>query len=343
MSTNYLEWLSTETPGSWWVDTAVIEEVVAARSDATAGVTMNPLLLARGLAAEQSGTRDVVAAGGPLPPTGSERAVEITRRVASDTALRLKPIYEATGGEGGYVCAQVDPSAADDAPAMIGQAREFDSWAPNVIVKLPVTKAGLEALEACVADGISIVATVSFSLPQALAIGEAHARAAAAARAAGRTPGRCFAVIMLGRLDDHLKRVATGVDEETIDWSAIAVAKRARSLFAERGYEATILPSGMRHARHVTELAGGEFVFSISPAMAAELAAGDFPQLPRVDEPVDEAIIEKLRAIPDFVRAYEPDGMREAEFISFGAAEFTLSQFAREGWEVVAGYEGPGR
>lgn len=339
MSKNYLEWLSTETPGSWWVDTGVIEEVVGARSDAAAGVTMNPLLLARGLAAEQSGTRDVVAAGGALPPAGDARTVEITRRVAADVAGRLASVYDASGGEHGYVCAQVNPSLADDAPAMTAQAREFDSWAPNVIVKLPVTKAGLEALEACVAEGISIVATVSFSLPQALAIGEAHARGTTAARAAGRKPGRCFAVIMLGRLDDQLKRVATGVDEETIDRAAIAVAKRARSLFAERGYEATILPSGMRHSGHVTELAGGDFVFSISPSMAAELAGGDFSQRPRVDEPVDEAVIERLRAIPDFVRAYEPDGMREDEFAGFGAAEFTLSQFAREGWGVVARYE----
>ena len=339
MSKNYLEWLSTETPGSWWVDTGVIEEVVAACSDAAAGVTMNPLLLARGLAAEQSGTRDVVAAGGALPPAGDVRTVEITRRVAAGVAGRLASVHDASGGEHGYVCAQVNPSLADDAPAMTAQAREFDSWAPNVIVKLPVTKAGLEALEACVAEGINIVATVSFSLPQALAIGEAHARGTTAARAAGRKPGRCFAVIMLGRLDDQLKRVATGVDEETIDRAAIAVAKRARSLFAERGYEATILPSGMRHSGHVTELAGGDFVFSISPSMAAELAGGDFPQRPRVDEPVDEAVIERLRAIPDFVRAYEPDGMREDEFAGFGAAEFTLSQFAREGWEVVARYE----
>ncbi|MFW6292275.1 MAG: transaldolase family protein [Spirochaetota bacterium] len=343
MSTNYLEWLSAETPGSWWVDTGVIEEVVAARSHGVAGVTMNPLLLARGLAAEQSGTRDVVAAGGALPHAGDARTVEITRRVAVDVAGRLASVYDAHGGEHGYVCAQVNPSLADDASAMTVQAREFDSWAPNVIVKLPVTKAGLEALEACVAEGISIVATVSFAVPQALAIGDAHARGATAARAAGREPGRCFAVIMLGRLDDHLKRVASGVDEETIDRAAIAVAKRARSLFAVRGYEATILPSGMRHPGHVTELAGGEFVFSISPSMAAELADGEYPQRLRVEEPVDEAIVERLRAIPDFVRAYEPDGMREDEFAGFGAAEFTLTQFAREGWEVVAGYEEPGR
>lgn len=339
MSESYLEWLSRATPGRWWVDTGVVEEIDAALADGAVGVTMNPLLLARGLADAHAGTARIVSAGGALPAPGGERAIEITRRVAIDVARRLESVYESTSDDGGYVCAQVNPSIADEADAMVIQAREFDSWAPNVIVKLPVTKAGLAALEACVADGVNIVATVSFSLPQALAIGEAHRRGSQAAREAGRTPGRCYAVIMLGRLDDHLKRVAEGVSEQTIDRAAIAVAKRARSLFAERGYEATILPSGMRHAGHVTELAGGDFVYSISPAMAAELAASDAPREVRVDTPVDEATIEQLRAIPDFVRAFEPDGMRESEFDGFGAAEFTLSQFAREGWEVVAGYE----
>jgi transaldolase len=339
MSENYLDWLSRATPGRWWVDTGVVEEIDAALADGAVGVTMNPLLLARGLVDAQRGTAQIVAAGSALPDPGDARVIEITRRVSIDVAKRLGSIFDSTSGDEGYVCAQVNPSIAEDADAMIVQARELDSFAPNVIVKLPVTKAGLAALEACVAAGISIVATVSFSLPQALAIGEAHRRGSEVAREAGRGPGRCYAVIMLGRLDDHLKRVAGDVPDEVIDHAAIAVTKRARALFAERGYEAIILPSGMRHAGHVTDLAGGDFVFSISPAMAAELAASDAPRESRVDTSVDEAIVEKLRSIPDFVRAWEPQGMNEAEFAGFGAAESTLSQFAAEGWEVVARYE----
>lgn len=95
----------------------------------------------------------------------------------------------------------------------------------------------------------------------------------------------------------------------------------------------------MRHAGHVTELAGGAFVYSISPEMAGELAVTAVPHEPLIDSPPDEAIVEELRAIPDFARAYDPDGMGEREFESYGAAEYTLSQFSREGWEVVAGYE----
>lgn len=339
MSDTYLNWLSNRTPGAWWVDTGVSEEIDASRAENAVGVTMNPLLLARGLVDAQSGTREIVAAGGALPPAGPERAIEITRRVSTAIAGRFAELFDSSAGESGWVCAQVDPSLADDATAMVGQAKEFSSWAPNVLVKLPVTEAGIEALEECVGDGISITATVSFSLPQVIASAEAHARGARTAADAGREAGRCYSVAMLGRLDDHLKRVANGVADDVIDRAGIAVAKRARSLFAERGYGAIILPSGMRHIGHVTELAGGSFVYSISPAMATELATTDLSFDERVERDVETGVLEQLKSIPDFVRAYEPDGIAPRDFASFGAAEFTLEQFAREGWAVLEGYE----
>jgi transaldolase len=281
----------------------------------------------------------VIADGGPLPAAGPERAIEITRRVAVETARRLEQLYESSNGEAGYVCAQVSPLIANDASAMVTQASEFASWALNVLVKLPVTAAGVEAIERCTAVGINITATVSFSLPQMVATAEAHERGKSAAKANGGSAGHCYAVVMLGRLDDHLKRAAPEADPAIVDWAGIAVAKRARVLFAEKGYSATILPSGMRHPGHVTELAGGEFVFSVSPDMAADLDGHDYEQVTRVARPVDPAVIESLMDIPDFRRAYEPDGMNPSEFADFGASEFTLSQFAREGWGVLERYE----
>ena len=88
-------------------------------------------------------------------------------------------------------------------------ASAFTRWAPNIAVKLPATAAGLDVLEDCIADGITATATVSFTVPQALAIAERHRAGVSRARAQnGISPGRCFAVIMIGRLDDYLREVA---------------------------------------------------------------------------------------------------------------------------------------
>jgi transaldolase len=139
----------------------------------------------------------------------------------------------------GYVCAQVNPVRAGDRECMLPMAKRFHAWAPNIAVKLPATAAGLDVLEECIAEGITITATVSFTLPQALAIAERHRSGAQRARANGIEPGKCFAVIMIGRLDDYLREVArdneAGVDESDIRQAGLAVTKRAYAMYNERG------------------------------------------------------------------------------------------------------------
>jgi transaldolase len=57
----------------------------------------------------------------------------------------------------------------------------------------------------------------------------------------------------------------------------------------------------------------------------------------RIDNPVPDEAIDRLRQIPDFVRAYEPDGMSPSDFISFGTTQRTLSQFS-ESWKQLESY-----
>ena len=63
----------------------------------------------------------------------------------------------------------------------------------------------------------------------------------------------------------------------------------------------------------------------------------DFPREPRIDRPVPADVVERLRQMPDFVRAYEPDGMTPSEFIGFGLTQRTLSQFT-EAWKQLESY-----
>ena len=63
---------------------------------------------------------------------------------------------------------------------------EFDALAPNVIVKIPATETGIRAMEEATYRGISINATVSFTVPQALAVAEAIERGLERREAEGR-------------------------------------------------------------------------------------------------------------------------------------------------------------
>jgi transaldolase len=144
---------------------------------------------------------------------------------------------------------------------------------------------------------------------------------------------------MIGRLDDFLREVALDnrapATESDIRQAGIAVAKRAYSIYRERGYHAILLVAALRGEYHLTELAGADLVMSIAPAFQELFVSRDLPRQPRIDVPVPADVIERLSQMPEFLRAYNPDGMSAAEFVGFGPTQRTLCQFCDVGWKLI--------
>ena len=259
--------------------------------------------------------------------------------VVTRTAEKLLPEYEASQGASGYVCAQVNPSRAGDRDAMRAMAKRFHNWAPNIAVKLPATSAGLDVLEACAAEGITTTLTVSFTVPQALAIAERYRAGLRRARERAIGAAKCFAVIMLGRLDDYLREVAhdnhAAVSEGDIRHAGLAVTKRAYALYQECGYEAVLLVAALRGDYHLRELAGADLLMSIAPPYQEIFVNQDLPREERIERSIPTDVIERLCQMPEFVRSYEPNGMAPSEFIGFGVTQRTLSQFVEAGWRLL--------
>jgi transaldolase len=331
----YLAWLIEQTPTKWWHDSAVTAELNLAIEHGAIGATTNPLLSSVALrtdrtlwAAEIDG---VLARNLPA----EQKAEALMRIPVTKAAARLH-------GQPGFVCAQVNPARAGDRDCMLSMARRMHAWAGNIAVKLPATAAGLDVLEECVAEGITVTATVSFTVPQALAIAERHRAGSQRALANGIEPGQCFAVIMIGRLDDYLREVAhdsqAAVEESDIRQAGLAVTKRAYSLYKERGYQAVLLVAALRGDYHLTELAGSDLVMSIHPSYQRNFVTLDLPREERIDRPVPPDAIERLCTMPEFVRSYEPDGMAPRDFMAFGLTQRTLSQFAEVGWKPMESY-----
>jgi transaldolase len=224
---------------------------------------------------------------------------------------------------------------------MYPMAKRFHAWAPNIAVKLPATAAGLDVLEDCIAEGITTTATVSFTVPQVIAIAERHRAGIKRAREQGIEPGRCFAVIMIGRLDDYLREVAhdgqVAVSEADICQAGLAVTKRAYSLYKERGYEAVLLVAALRGTYHLTELAGAELLMSIHPTYQEPFVSQEFPREAGIERPIPRDVVDRLHQMPDFTRAYEPEGMPPSEFVMFGTTQRTLSQFT-ESWKQLENF-----
>src|SRR5215207_6424342 len=116
-----------------------------------------------------------------------------------------------------------------------------------MIVKIPVTKAGIKAIEDVTYHGISINATVSFSVPQAIAVAEAVERGLNRRVAEGQSIDEMAPVctIMVGRIDDWMKVVAKRdgieIDPSYLDWAGIACLKKAYEIYQQRGYHARLL------------------------------------------------------------------------------------------------------
>jgi transaldolase len=337
----YLRWLADETPTVWWHDSADPDELDFGLAHAACGVTTNPVLTYRALTAHPHLWLERV---GGLDPhmDATERAVRLMGAVVRDAAAKLEPRHLSSGGDLGYVCAQVNPAKAGDRETMLAMARRFHRWAPNIAVKLPVTAAGLDVLEECVAEGITITATMSFTVPQVVAVAERHRRGVTRARQAGIAPGHCFAVIMIGRLDDYIRDVAwdgkAEAGEADIQQAGLAVSKRAYQIYQEEGYEAVLLVAALRGTYHMTELAGADLIVSVHPRYQALLLEPGIPREVRIDLPIAPEVTDRLTKVPEFVRAYEPDGMAPAEFIAYGANQRTLSQFYEVGWAMLESF-----
>jgi transaldolase len=172
-----------------FLDTAEIDEIrTAARWGVLHGVTTNPSLFAK-----VGGSYDDV----------------------------LKQICAVTPGP---VSAEV---VAEDVEGMLGEGRHFAGLAPNIIVKVPMSEEGLEAIARLREDGIKTNCTLIFSSNQGLL----------AARA-----GASFLSPFVGRLDD-------------INEQGMEVVRELVAMVKTHGLHAQVLAASIRHPRHMTEAA----------------------------------------------------------------------------------------
>jgi transaldolase len=335
---NYLEWLSGETRTVWWHDSGDPGELEQGRAWGAKGVTTNPVLTYRAIKSNPAHWCEKVDVEG-LDATA--KAEGLMRSVVSNATSMFEPVFHETGGALGYVCAQIDPALSADREAMVEMARRFSSWAPNVSVKFPATAAGLDALEECVSVGICSTSTVSFTVAQVIAAAERYRRGKRRAEDAGIKPAPCFAVIMIGRIDDYLRDVIqdrrADVSETDIRQAGLAIVKRSYNIFKEQSFEAKLLVAALRGPHHMEGVCGADVIMSIHPKIQKVLVSSDVSRRENIDTPVSRDTLRRLQTIPEFIKAYEPEGMHEQDFITFGVTQKTLSQFSAAGWVALEG------
>ncbi|HYO59098.1 transaldolase family protein [Archangium sp.] len=325
----------------FWNDSCALNELEEAVRNGAVGATSNPVIVSAAVTGEKERWLPVLDRLLREHPADTEdeatwRLVDV---VVKEAAALLAPVHEATGGRKGYLSAQVSPKFYRCTRRMVEHGVALAALAPNVAIKCPSTKEGLAAMEELTARGINVNATVSFTVSQVVATAEALERGIDRALRSGVKPERLhpYVTIMVGRLDDHLKRVVErdgiAIDPGLLDQAGIAVFKKARRIFAQRRFRSTLLVAAYRHAQHWAALVGEGVIQSIPYPWWKQFEASDITPRPTLDEPVAPAVVETLREkLPDFRRAYDEGALSVEEFAGYGTSVHTLKQF-------LAGYQ----
>ena len=233
---------------------------------------------------------------------------DVTMEVVFENAKLLRGVFLLNDGEKGLVCLQVNPLRHSDADAMIKEAlyvysklTERFGGVPNIVFKLPATKAGLKAAKELTSKGIGVTITVSFGLFQSLPFADVISKGNAIVS---------YLVVMNGRLADpiisELKKLGGNLAQAG-RWAGVAVAKRLYpKLYAPidrggRGYDSRrmrIIVASLRNYEgsfpDITELIGVPIITvfpNIRRAFDSEEKEID-PQA--IKKPPDQFILEGL-------------------------------------------------
>ena len=327
-----------------WNDSCSIEELEYAISHGATGATTNPVIVLNVLKQEMHLWKERILELIKEMPKASE--IEISWKLIEEMAVKgaeiLKPVFDETKGKKGRISIQTNAQLYRDADAMAKQAIKFNTLAENMMVKMPTTAAGIKAFEEATYNGVNINATVSFTCPQAVQVAEAVERGLKRREAEGKDISHMTPVctLMVGRMDDWLKVVAgkEGImpTPGALDWAGVAVFKNAYKIFKERGYRTRLLSAAYRNRLQWSELIGDDIVQTIPSGWQKKINnSGAEPKI-TINNPVDPAIMAELKSYPEFIRAYEPDGMKPEEFDSYGAVARTLRGFLAGYGELLA-------
>jgi transaldolase len=224
-----------------------LQQLIDTRS--VVGVTTNPSIFQHAISHGQAYTRQLtqLAERGVDADSAIRTVITDDVRTACDV---LRPQWEASGGVDGRVSIEVDPRLAHDTDATVSQAAEL--WKivdrPNVFVKIPATTAGMPAITAAVAEGISINVTLIFSVERHRQVMDAYLAGLEAAQRAGRdlTGIHSVASLFVSRVDTEIDRRLEAIGTD----AAMALRGQAAIANARLAYAAyqDVFEAGSRYA-----------------------------------------------------------------------------------------------
>jgi transaldolase len=217
------------------IETGNLQQLI--KDHSVRGVTTNPTIFAAAL--KGPSYHDELAALASKGTSVAETIAKITTEDVANACDIFRGIYDSSNGVDGRVSIEVEPDLAFDTQATIDQALELYKAVgrENVMIKIPATLPGLEAITEVTAQGISVNVTLIFSTERYNQVIDAYFAGLEKAAAAGKDLSKIHSVasFFVSRVDTEVdKRLDALGKPELKSKAAIANARLAYGLFLER-------------------------------------------------------------------------------------------------------------
>jgi transaldolase len=216
------------------------------------GVTSNPAIFEKAIGSSGAYDADIrrLKAEGRSPEEIYDALAIEDIRAGADL---LRPVWEETQGGDGYISLEVSPTLAEDAERTVADAVRLHQAVgrPNLMIKIPATRAGWQAIEECIARGLCINVTMMFALRHYDGVADAYMRGLERRLRAGQEVSSIHSVasVFVSRYDTLVDRLL----EERI--AAAPTEERREALRALRG-RAALANAKLTYARFRATFSG---------------------------------------------------------------------------------------
>ena len=326
-----------------WNDSCSCKELQYCIANGGVGATTNPVIVLNVLKDEMNDWKSTIEAlvKSMSDSTEDDIAWEIIKKMGSKAGALLLPIFHDTKGKKGRMSLQTNAKYYRCKELLVDHGIDLAATIKNSQIKVPASAAGVEAIEELTYLGVSINATVSFTVAQALKVAEAVERGLDRRLKEGKSVEEMNPVctLMAGRLDDHLKNYIAKnniiFDFDILEWAGVAVVKHAYELYMKRGYRTKLLVAAFRNAYQWHEMIGADIVLTIPYKWQEKFNESEYVVEKTIDNKINADYLSKLQSLSEFNKAYDEDGLTINEFEHYGAFKATINGFLQGYDELI--------
>jgi transaldolase len=331
MKHDYFHRVAALTPTKMWINNVTPQEADLAIAAGAMGCTQNPSYTWKMLNHEEGKDHTMALLDETLKESRDDNEVEciLQRKLVKRVAERFMSVYERTNGRYGYVSIQGDPIHEEDPEVIIEEGRKNRQMSPNIMIKIPATKAGLKAMAVLIEENTPLNATEVMGLSQVIEVCEMYRKITAR----GGTRPISYYSLITGIYDEwiHKEVAAQGIEisPDILYQAGMVIAKKVYRLVHDRGYTLGFIGGGVRGLQHFTEMVGGDVCITMNwGGQADKLLELDLPVVARLFNPVQEHILDELLAkVQGFRQAYMEDGLEVEEYEEYGPVLYFRDMF----------------